>query len=103
MQPKRTLLMMKIKMGMVFGLFLAISATGWGQGSWSYYGQDAGGGRYTSLHQIDGGNVGRLAVAWTYRTGELKTYEGTSTLEKAAFETTPVLVGRTLYFSTPSD
>lgn len=105
--------MKKIKMGMVIGLFLAASGTGWGQGgkrslasaegSWSYYGQDAGGGRYTSLHQIDGSNVGRLAAAWTYRTGELKTYEGTSVMEKAAFETTPVLVGRTLYFSTPSD
>ena len=103
--------MRKIKTQMVIGLFLGTMGTGWGQtpvpapsqGSWSYYGQDAGGGRYTSLHQIDAGNVGRLAVAWTYRTGELKTYEGTSALEKAAFETTPVLVGRTLYFSTPSD
>jgi quinoprotein glucose dehydrogenase len=72
-------------------------------GSWPYYGQDAGGSRYTSLQQVNAGNAGRLTVAWTYRTGELKTYEGTSALEKACFETTPILVGRTLYFSTPSD
>jgi glucose dehydrogenase len=29
------------------------------------------------------GNVGRLTVAWTYRTGELDTYAGTNALEKA--------------------
>ena len=72
-------------------------------GSWPFYGQDAGGSRFTSLQQINAGNVGQLAVAWTYRTGELKTYEGTSALEKACFETTPILIGRSLYFTTPSD
>src|SRR5258708_21696666 len=72
-------------------------------GSWAYYGQDAGGKRYTGLQQINAGNVGQLTVAWTYRTGELKKYAGTSVMEKAAFETTPILIGRTLYFSTPSD
>ena len=71
--------------------------------SWSYYGHDAGGGRYTPLRQINDGNVVNLQVAWTYRTGELKKYEGTSALAKAAFEATPILVGPTLYFSTPSD
>ncbi|HXB91734.1 MAG TPA: hypothetical protein VNU72_05575, partial [Puia sp.] len=34
---------------------------------WSFYGHDAGGGRYTPLRQIDGGNVAKLGVAWTYR------------------------------------
>lgn len=72
-------------------------------GSWAFYGQDAGGMRYTSLKQIDDRNVGRLKPVWTYRTGELKKYEGTAALEKAAFETTPILIGRTLYLSTPSD
>lgn len=72
-------------------------------GSWAYYGQDAGGMRYTGLQQINARNVGQLAVAWTYRTGELKKYAGTTAMEKAAFETTPILIGRTLYFSTPSD
>lgn len=73
------------------------------EGSWAYYGHDAGGTRYTPLQQINTGNVGQLTVAWTYRTGELKKYAGTSAIEKAAFETTPILRGRTLYFSTPSD
>ena len=71
-------------------------------GSWGYYGQNAGGMRYTSLKQINDRNVGQLTQAWTYQTGELKKYEGTSLIEQAAFEATPILVGRTLYFSTPS-
>jgi len=89
----------------LFGI-LTIACTGTAQtpeGSWAYYGQDAGGMRYSSLTQIDGRNVERLKPVWVYRTGELKKYEGTSALEKAAFETTPILIGRTLYLSTPSD
>jgi quinoprotein glucose dehydrogenase len=72
-------------------------------GSWSYYGRDAGGQRYTSVRQINDRNVDRLTVAWTYRTGELDTYAGTHALEKACFETTPILIGRSLYFTTASD
>jgi len=72
-------------------------------GGWAYYGQNAGGTRYTALDKINVGNVKGLAVAWTYRTGELRKYVGNNTAEKAAFETTPILVGRTLYLSTPSD
>jgi quinoprotein glucose dehydrogenase len=71
--------------------------------SWSYYGQDPGGKRYSALHQINDKNVTRLTVAWTFRTGELETYKGTNATGKAAFETTPILIDRSLYFSTPSD
>lgn len=71
--------------------------------SWPCYGQDPGGQRYSSLQQINDKNVSRLTPAWTFRTGELETYAGTSALEKAAFEATPILIGRILFFSTPSD
>jgi quinoprotein glucose dehydrogenase len=102
---------MRIKHGgIITTLLITLSVAGRAQSSqrssdqsWPYYGHDAGGGRYTSLRLINDGNVSRLGVAWTYRTGELKSYEGTSALEKAAFEATPILVGRTLYVSTPSD
>ena len=70
--------------------------------TWSAYGGDAGGTRYSSLTQINDKNVGRLNKAWTFRTGELATYEGTNAAEKAAFEATPVIVDNTLFFSTPS-
>src|ERR1700735_1354294 len=71
--------------------------------TWAYYGQDAGGKRYSSLTQINDKNVSKPTVAWPFRTGELATYAGTGALNKAAFEATPILIGRTLYFTTPSD
>jgi quinoprotein glucose dehydrogenase len=72
-------------------------------GDWPCYGKDPGGGRFSSLDQINIRNVSQLQVAWTFQTGELGTYEGTHALEKAAFEATPLMIGNVLYFSTPSD
>jgi quinoprotein glucose dehydrogenase len=73
------------------------------RGSWAFYGQNPGGTRYTPLDQINDRNVSQLQPCWTYRTGELQTYAGTGAAQKAAFETTPILIGHTLYLSTPSD
>ena len=84
---------------------VADTSTGWGS-----YGGDPGGARYSGLTQINSGNVARLAVAWTMRTGEAthaasmegpkescaKCHTGT-----AKFEATPVLAGERLYLSTP--
>jgi quinoprotein glucose dehydrogenase len=69
---------------------------------WPAYGNDAGGSRYSSLNQINSQNVKRLKQAWIHQTGELKTYEGTKVIEKAAFEATPIMVDGVLYFSTPT-
>jgi quinoprotein glucose dehydrogenase len=69
---------------------------------WPAYGNDPGGMRFSPLKQINTGNVKQLTVAWTFRTGELEQYKGTSADEKAAFEATPVMVDGTLFFSTPS-
>ena len=66
-------------------------------GDWPAYGNDAGGTRYSPLAQIDRGNVGRLRVAWTYRTGDTT---GTAS-SHVAFEATPIVVDGTLYLSTP--
>ena len=68
-------------------------------GNWPTYGNDAGGTRYSPLTQIDRGNVGRLRVAWIYRTGEDAGYGWAST--RVAFEATPIVVDGTLYLSTP--
>jgi quinoprotein glucose dehydrogenase len=51
--------------------------------------------RYSELAQVNRGNVTRLRRAWTYRTGEKMTGR------PAAFETTPIAIDGTLYFSTP--
>ncbi|HEV8131995.1 MAG TPA: pyrroloquinoline quinone-dependent dehydrogenase [Acidobacteriota bacterium] len=65
---------------------------------WPAYGHDAGGSRYSALADIHRGNVNQLKTAWTYRTRE--TRDGVSG-DKAAFESTPILVDGTLYLSTP--
>ncbi len=67
--------------------------------SWSVYGGDAGGTRYSRLKQITRENVAKLQPVWTYHTGALKPETGLN--QKAAFEATPVLVEGTLYLSTP--
>ena len=72
-------------------------------GQWANYGNDPGGMRYSPLKQINTGNVKNLKLAWTYRSGELKTYEGTNIGRKAAFEATPLMVNGSLYFSTPTN
>jgi quinoprotein glucose dehydrogenase len=69
---------------------------------WPNYGNDAGGMRFSPLKQINTANVKQLTVAWTFRTGELENYKGTSAEEKAAFEATPLMVDGTLFFSTPT-
>jgi quinoprotein glucose dehydrogenase len=68
---------------------------------WANYGGDPGGGRYSTAAQISRENVVRLKVAWTYRTGALDAK--TDLNEKAAFETTPILIDGRLYLSTPYD
>lgn len=65
-------------------------------GDWVSYGGDPGGVRFSALREITRDNVGRLEVAWSYRTGEL----GRSPHE-TRFEATPLMVEGTLYLSTP--
>jgi quinoprotein glucose dehydrogenase len=85
-----------------FGNLFILSLSGQSADQWPSYGHDPGGSRYSELKQINTQNVRKLIPAWTFQTGELKTYEGTKALEKAAFEATPILVDGTIYFSTPS-
>lgn len=61
---------------------------------WPAYGRDPGGMRFSPLQQINRGNVGRLRRAWAY---ELPRGAGNGVL---GFESTPVMVGDVLYFST---
>jgi glucose dehydrogenase len=58
---------------------------------WPAYGGQPAQDHYSSLSQINRGNVSKLKVAWTFDTGE-----------KGSFECTPVVVGRILYTYTPS-
>ena len=65
---------------------------------WGYYGGDAFGQRFSSLDEINRGNVSRLKVVWTYRTGELGA--GFTRAGKLTFEATPVLAFGLLYVET---
>jgi quinoprotein glucose dehydrogenase len=65
---------------------------------WAHYGGDAGGTRYSPLTEINRGNVGRLEVAWTYRTGDVS--DGSETGRRSAFEATPILFEGRLYLPT---
>ena len=67
--------------------------------AWPSTGRDPQGTRYLPAAEITRANVGRLRVAWTYRTGEAGARFATS--KPTAFETTPLVVDGTMYFGTP--
>ena len=63
------------------------------QKDWPTYGHDVGGMRYSPLKQITPANVATLKRVWTYDTGENS---------PAGYEVTPLVVGTTMYLSTPA-
>jgi alcohol dehydrogenase (cytochrome c) len=65
---------------------LATAAAAQAGPGWPVYGGDQGNTRYSTLNQINTGNVGRLKVAWVLQLGSLRSQEST-----------PILVGDTLY------
>jgi hypothetical protein len=75
-------------------IFVARAANG--PVEWTAYANDSGGSKYSPADQITRANVGRLAVAWVYRTGDYGV-GGT----QARDETTPIFVDGVLYVSTP--
>jgi len=66
---------------------------------WTAYGRDLEGTRYLPATGITRENIGRLALAWTYRTGEADSRFKTK--KTPAFETTPIVADGVLYVSTP--
>ena len=64
---------------------------------WPAWGGDAGGSRYSPLDEITRANVGDLAVAWRFRTGD---WDPSGKL-KTSFQATPVLHDGALYLCTP--
>jgi quinoprotein glucose dehydrogenase len=88
------------------GLALVASvAAGGGAGkgphaSWTHYGGDQAGTRYSSLDQINRGNVEDLTVAWRYSTGELKR-RGPELIANSSTQTTAIIAAGSLVFCTP--
>lgn len=94
-------------LGLVLGAALSGCVSGMApavkSGEWPAYARDPGGMRHSPLTQVNRDNVAQLELAWTYRTGELTTYDGTTLASKAAFEATPLMVDGVLYLSTPTN
>lgn len=63
--------------------------------TWADYAGSKAGQRFSPARQITPANVGRLKVAWTYRTGDLST-DGSPQM----FEATPLQIGNSLYLCT---
>jgi quinoprotein glucose dehydrogenase len=63
-----------------------------------------GGGRYSPLADINPGNVGQLEKVWTYRYGASDYFNGSFPFYRGtSSESTPILVGRRLIFTTPTN
>jgi quinoprotein glucose dehydrogenase len=81
--------MLRAAIGLGLGLCLSGSFTAQAQQDWPAYGGHDGT-HYSSLSQINRGNVKNLVVAWKYDTGE-----------KGGIEANPIVVGKVLYTCTP--
>lgn len=66
---------------------------------WGHYGGDPGGHRYSRAAQINRENIGQLALAWEYSTGDMS--ERAEYMSQAATEGTPIFAAESLIFCTP--
>src|SRR5258706_2135099 len=81
---------------MRLAVLLFVLACGPSTDDWRVTGGDPGNSRYSTLDQINTGNVGRLQVAWTYHTGDLPP-DG-----HGEIQATPIVVDGVLYATTPA-
>src|SRR3989454_2114340 len=86
--PSRRLSMNRPALSSViaFAAVLGRAATAQAQSGWPVYGGDPGNTRYSTLTQINPGNVKNLKVAWVLQLGSLRSQEST-----------PLVIGDTLY------
>ena len=72
-------------------LRLAGQTGGVARGEWPHYGADLANTHYSPLAQIDGSNFSKLEVAWRFKTDSL------GPRPEYQFESTPLMVGGTVY------
>jgi quinoprotein glucose dehydrogenase len=68
--------------------------------TWSQFGADASGARYSLLTQVNRENVAALGIAWEYQTGDVSDGER-DIPSTSAFEATPIVVDDTMYLCSP--
>lgn len=69
-------------------------------GDWPVYGGVNAATKYSPLDQIDASNVGRLKVAWEWRSPDADILAANPQLRPGEFQATPLMVGGVLYTST---
>ncbi len=69
------------------------AAAGTANADWAVWGNNTDNNHYSTLTQINAGNVSRLGVAWTQAEGPKLT----------TFETVPLVIGGTMYYTTNTD
>jgi quinoprotein glucose dehydrogenase len=67
---------------------------------WTAYGGTQAGQRYSTLDQITTQNVGKLKVAWTFHTGDVRSKKDPI---ETTYEVTPLKIGSSVYLCTPHD
>jgi quinate dehydrogenase (quinone) len=71
-------------------------APGTEQKDWAHWGNTTAGNRFAALDQINKGNIDKLQVAWTFRTGDIPQSTGAG----AEDQNTPLQIGDTVYTCT---
>lgn len=69
------------------------------QADWSSYGNAPGGGRFVEADEINPANVDRLAVAWTFRSGDVS--DGSGGTSQTSFQATPLYFDGKVILCTP--
>ena len=93
-----------LKLTPVFLLCGTATALLFAQKDWPTFGGDAANTRYSTLGQINRGNVSRLARAWTYHMAQAPApvpQEGRGGGRTRSSEATPVMAGGLLFLPTP--
>ena len=75
----------------------AQATTGVAPEDWPAYGRTQAGVRYSPLNQINSDNVKDLEVAWTFRTGEMKTENDSG---ETTNQVTPIKIGNNMFMCT---
>ncbi len=82
--------MKRVVWPIVTGICLAVLSTLLAaQNNWVYFGQDQAATKYSTLAQINTGNVMNLKRVWTFHTGD----------KSGFFESTPLVIDSVMYFS----
>ncbi len=81
---------LRLILSLAFAFLLASPAVAQTSADWPTFGGEHGGAQYSSIDQINAGNINRLKVAWTHHSGDM-----------AWLQATPIHANNTLYYCTP--